>query len=189
MNRATFFEGVVVAFLTSIVGSVSYFILSSFLSEDCVLRLLISGMAIVYILYLFSRTQERIGRISVLLVWFMLMTALWVFLPTFTLFLTAHIIAIWLIRCLYFYTNLLSALADLGLNVFSIATAFWACHHTGSVFLSIWCFFLVQASFVVIPTGKKQPNPDYEAAPNNEDEFNRAYRAAEAAVSKLSSFN
>jgi hypothetical protein len=52
------------------------------------------------------------------------------------------------------------------------------------VWLAIWCFFLVQALFIVIPKGARR-TPG--AAQADEDRFQQAYRVAESAVRNLSS--
>ena len=187
MNKASFWEGVAMALLASVIGSVGFFALTLLLSEGLALRLIISGLACAYLLYLLRRSQERTGWLMLMLSWFILLAILWLFYPPLTLFLVLHVLAIWLVRCLYCYASLFSFLADLGLNAFSIASAAWAWHHTGSLFLSFWCFFLLQALFVFIPTGIKRQNPDLTS--NNETDFNRAHQAAEAAVRKLSTFN
>jgi hypothetical protein len=189
MSKVTFWEGVVIALLASVIGSIGFFALTVLFSEDCSIRLLTSGLAIVYSLYLLSRSQERTGRITVMLSWFILLAMLWLFYIPLALFLMLHVLAIWLIRSLYCYASLFSSLADLGLNAFSLSSAFWALHHTGSLFLTFWCFFLVQALFVYIPTGIKRPNPDKESIVDSESTFNHVYQTAEAAVRKLSSFN
>jgi hypothetical protein len=189
IKTATFWEGITIALIASVVGSIVYVALSAFIIEDLVIRLLISGLSIAYLLYLLTRTKECVGRISVLFLWLIFIGALWIFSPPLPLYVIAHIFTIWLTRTLYFYASLFSALVDLGLNAFSVAAAFWACRHTGSVFLSIWCFFLVQALFVCIPGGAKKSSPDNSTSANHDAEFNRAYRVAEAAVRKLSSYN
>lgn len=189
MKKVTFWEGVVIALIGSVIGSIGFFALWFLFSEDCAFRLLISGLAFAYSLYLLSRSRERTGRITVMSIWFMLLVMLWLFYPPLTLFVIVHVLAIWLVRSLYCYASLFSSLVDLGLNTLSISSAFWALHHTGSLFLTFWCFFLVQALFVYIPTGIKYPNPDKAAIPNSASDFKRAHRTAEAAVRKLSSYN
>jgi hypothetical protein len=190
MKKVRFWEGVVVALIGSAFGSIGFFGLSFLFSEDGAIRLLISGLAIAYIIYLLSRSQERIGRITAILIWFILLVMLWLFYPPLTLFVVFHVLAIWLVRSLYCYASLFSSLADLVLNALSIASAFWALHHTSSLFLTFWCFFLVQALFVYIPTGGiKHPTLDKAAIPNSESDFKRAYQTAEAAVRKLSTYN
>lgn len=189
MKRITFWNGIVIALFAGVMGSIGFFALTLLLSEDFAIRLLISGLAFAYILYLLSHSPERTGRITVMLIWFVLLATLWLFYPPLTLFLTLHVLVIWLIRSLYFYTRLFSFLADLGLNVLSIFCACWALHHTDSVFLTFWCFFLVQALFALIPTGIRQPNISKTTATHSETDFKRAYQTAEAAVSKLSTYN
>ncbi len=58
---------------------------------------------------------------------------------------------LWLIRSLYFYDSVLSALVDLGLTGVALVTAIWAWLASNNLFLAFWCFFLVQALFVLIP--------------------------------------
>ena len=184
MKSSTLFEGIFVALISSFVGSVFYFSLSSVFSDSFLIRLLISGLSFGYILYLLSRTNERIGRISVMAIWSVSVITLWFIWPTITVFVLMHLIAIWLVRSLYFYSSLFSSLADLALNGFSVVVALWAASHTGSLFLTIWCFFLTQALFVLLPTSIKKSTPPTPF--KNEDEFQHALRAAETAVHKLS---
>lgn len=186
MKKVTFWEGVGIALLASVLSSIGFFALTFLFSENCAIRMLISGLTTAYIFYLFSRSKERIGRLTITFSWFLLLGTIWFFYPFFGLFLTSHLIAVWLIRSLYFYTRLLSSLADLGLNALSIASAFWALHHTNSLFLTFWCFFLVQALFIYIPTGIEGLNTDDTILSNSKTDFNRAYQAAEAAARKLS---
>lgn len=189
MIKVTFWNGVVFALLGSVTASIGFFGLLFLYSEDCAIRLLISGLVFAYILYLLSRSQERAGRITVILIWFILLAMLWLFYPPLTLFLVLHLLAIWLIRSLYCYASLLSSLADLALNAFALSSAFWALHHTASLFLTFWCFFLVQALFIYIPKGIKRANQDKDSIANNESTFNHAYQIAEAAVRKISTLN
>ncbi len=189
MKKLTFWEGVVAALLTSVTGAIGFFALSFLFTEEMAIRLVISGLAFVYSLYLLSRSRERIGRITVMLSWCILSAAVWLFDPPLTLFLICYVLSIWLIRSLYFYSSLFPSLADLGLCLFGIASAFWALFHTGSLFLTFWCFFLTQALFAVFPAGNKQTVADKAGISNSEAEFNRAYQTAEAAVRKLATFN
>ena len=107
--------------------------------------------------------------------------------PPLLLYVCGHLGAVWLIRSLYFYSSVLSALADMGLNGLGLAAAIWAVTRTGSVFLGIWCFFLVQALFVFIPKSINHKPGTTRVGHESEDRFQHAYRVAEAAVRKLSS--
>jgi hypothetical protein len=91
-----------------------------------------------------------------------------------------------LIRSLYFYSSLISALADFALVLFGMAASVWAVIQTGSLFIGVWCFFLVQALFVVIPDAWKQTRKPGTLANSEEDRFQNAYRTAQAALTKLS---
>ncbi|MEC4746980.1 hypothetical protein [Methylomicrobium sp. Wu6] len=188
-KKPTFWEGVVVALLASLTGAIGFFALSFLFPEDMSIRLVISGLAFFYSLYLLFRSRERIGRITVMLLGYILSAAVWLFGSPLTLFLILNILSIWLIRSLYFYSRLFTSLADLGLCLFGIASAFWALHHTGSPFLTFWCFFLIQAVFSVFPAENKQPFADEADLSNSEVEFKRAYQAAEVAVRKLSTLH
>lgn len=187
MKQPTLKEGIAIALIASFMGSVGYLTLSTFFSDSFVVRFLISSFSFFYILYLLSRTKERIGRFTTVVIWAVVSLAAWLIWPTITLFVLLHLSLVWLIRSLYFYSSLLSASADLLLNVLSIATAIWAFSHTGSLFLGIWCFFLIQALFVLIPhrmNRNKARTTTHKA--NHTESFGQAYSDAEAAVHKLS---
>ena len=187
MRRPDFFEGVVVALVASITGGVLYSIGQTLLPGSGILRLLIAALGLGYILYLLRRSRERVGRLTVPATWLVMAALTWFSTAPLTIYVLVHLGAVWLIRSLYFYSSVLSALADLCLSGFSLAAAVWALLQTGSVFASLWCFFLVQALFAAIPAtlprrpGVQPPHPD------REDRFQHARRVAEAAVRKLSS--
>ena len=187
MKSPTLLEGVLVALVASLVGSILFTALAPSLGSAAVLRLLMPFIGLGYLLYLLRRSRERVGRITVVTIWGLAALALWLLHPPIALYLVLHIGLIWLVRSLYFYASVLSALTDLALNGLALATAIWAVSHTGSLFLGVWCFFLVQALFVAIPhelgaKGTRQPS-----TVDLGDRFQHAHRAAEAAVRKLSS--
>jgi len=187
MKQPSFFEGVVIALAASLLGSALYSMFSSTFPAAAVLRLLIAGIAFAYVFYLLSRSRERVGRVTVVACWALATGVIWFIEPPLMLYILMHLGLIWLIRSLYFYSSVLPALADLGLNGLSLTAAIWAARQTGSVFLSLWCFFLVQALFVAIPARLNRSNKATQAGAENEDRFQRAHRSAEAAVRKLSS--
>jgi hypothetical protein len=187
MRRPTFLEGVAVALVISLTGSVLYAALDTVFPGVPVLRLLIAGIGLAYVVYLLSRTPEPVGRVTAVGAWLLVAGVLWFTHPPLLLYVCSHLGAIWLIRSLYFYSSALSALADLGLNGLGLAAAIWAVTRTGSVFLGIWCFFLVQALFVVIPKSIQRKPGTAQAGHESDDRFQYAYRVAETAVRKLSS--
>ncbi len=186
MKTATFFEGVFIALLISFISSVLLFTLSSFFPANILIRGLISGISIAYIIYLLSRSHEQVGRIIVMIVLLISIITLWLTWPSITFFILGHMIIIWLVRCLYFYSSLVSSLADLALNGSSLFIALAVASHTDSLFLTLWCFFLIQALFVLIPKNIPKPNSSSSISVNNEEEFQQSFRAAQAAVQQLS---
>jgi len=187
MKQPTFLEGVGVALAASLVGSMLFTAMQVVLPGVPVLRLLIAGIGLAYMVYLLSRSPERVGRITAVAAWAVIAAVLWFTHPPLLLYVCVHLGTLWIIRSLYFYSSALSALADLGLNGLALAAAVWAVTRTGSVLLGIWCFFLVQALFVLIPKNVKRKPDTGQAGHVHEDRFQHAYRVADAAVRKLSS--
>lgn len=189
MKQPTFPEGVAVALAASLAGGAVYSALDVVFPGAPVLRLLIAVISLVYIIYLLGRSPERVGRVTAVAVWLIVAGVLWFTQPPLPLYLCMHLGAIWLIRSLYFYSSVLSALADLGLNSLGLCAAIWAITRTNSVFLAIWSFFLVQALFVVIPKEAFRRSGTNRAGQAGTDRFQHAYRSAEVAVRKLSSIH
>ena len=185
MRRPTFFQGALVAAVLGFFASAFVAVLLPFVGIGAVTRLMIPGLALAYLLYLFSRNRERTGRVTTLVLWVAMTLATWWFAPTLPLYLLIHIAAIWLVRSLYFYSGIFPALMDLGLNALSAVAAIWAISRTGSVFLATWCFFLVSALFVAIPkTVQAKPKPQQNVPADNE-KFDRARRQADQALRQL----
>ncbi|MCU7917982.1 MAG: hypothetical protein KZQ95_06440 [Candidatus Thiodiazotropha sp. (ex Epidulcina cf. delphinae)] len=187
MKRPGFFEGVGVALAVSIVGSVLFSVLATLFAGGFVLRGLIAALSLLYLLYLLKRSEERVGRITTLTAWLAAALGIWLLGLSLPLYLLAHLGLVWLVRSLYFHAGLIAAFADLGLALFGVAAALWAWLTTGSLGLSLWSFFLVQALFVLIPARFKRRKELSAGSQAEADRFQHAYRVAEAAVSKLSS--
>lgn len=186
MKRPSFIEGVVFALAVSTVGSVLLPVLSWTLPTATVLRLLIAGIGFSYVIYLLSRSDERIGRVTTIVTWSVAALAAWVFSPSIVIYALLHLALVWLIRSLYFYSSAISSLLDLGLNGFSLATALWVASWTGSFFLTLWCFFLMQTLFTAIPASWKSETVSERRSEDSSDRFEHAYHAAQSAVRKLS---
>jgi len=185
MKTITFPDGVLVALLSSLVGTVTFYGLSSFFGDNIAIRFVISGLSLVYILYLLRKSNERIGRILVVVTWIVITLISWALWTPAVLFVLTNLAMIWLTRSLYFYSSLFSSLTDLGLTALSVVIALWAATQSNNLFLTIWCFFLTQALFVMIPSSiktNKNPTKIY----SKEADFQHAYRVAESAVRKLS---
>ena len=190
MKRPGFFNGVLVALVLALIAGAAFAGLGAVFAAGPVLQLIVTALAGAYVAYLLGRSEERSGRIATLVLWSVGAGASWLLAPNLAVLLCAHVAMIWLIRALYFHSSVLSALADLGLSCLALASAIWAAQQSGSLFLAVWCFFLVQALFVVIPqtfagrAGTFAGKADSPAAVETDD-FHRAYRAAEAAVRRI----
>ncbi len=187
MKRPGIMEGVVLALGVSVVAGLLFTVMGPVFGGAAVLRLLIAASSLVYVIYLLSRSRECVGRVTTVAAWTITALALWWLEPPLLLYVLAHTGFIWLVRSLYFHAGVLSALADLGLSGLGLVAAVWATLQAGSLFLSLWCFFLVQALFVGIPRRIGGRHPDRQSGPDDEDRFQHAYRAAEGAVRKLTS--
>jgi hypothetical protein len=186
MKRPGFFEGVALAFGLSLMGSLANGALGLFLPGNLVLPLVITGLSLAYLLYLLSRSRERVGRLIALAAWCVMAAAVWLWPLGLALYLLAHLGTLWLVRSLYFHGSVLAALGDLMLMGLGLIAALWAAAHTGSLFAGLWCFFLAQALFPSI----RGPAPGgTAAAPEPADRFGQAHRAAEAALRRLSSIH
>ena len=135
MKRPTFFHGVIVAAVLGFFASAVVATLTPFVGMGAVLRLVIPALALAYLLYLFSRSQERVGRVTTLTVWGALAVLTWWLAPPLPLYLLIHVAAIWLVRSLYFYSGVMPALMDLGISAFSVSATVWSISRSGSVFL------------------------------------------------------
>lgn len=196
MKRPGFAEGVVLAVLVSLAVTVVFTVLSGFFPTRWLLQAIIAGVSFSYICYLLIRSQEKTGRLVVIALWSAVSVAAWLFSPSTIVSLFVHIGMIWLIRALYYHASLLVALVDLGMTLFAMAAAIWTLIYTNSLFLSVWCFFLIQAVFVLLPVdlksrifvsrhqqGRQSVVKDDPAA----DTFEQAYLSAQSAVRQLMS--
>ena len=185
MKRPSFFHGVIAAAVLGFFASAIVATLTPFVGLGAVLRLVIPALGLAYLLYLFSRSKERAGRVTTLFLWGVLAAVTWWVAPPLPFYLLFHVAAIWLVRSLYFYSGVLPALLDLGLSTLSVSATVWAITRSGSMFLATWCFFLVQALFVTIPPAiKSKPKQQRNTALASET-FECARRQAEQALRQL----
>jgi hypothetical protein len=178
----TFLGGVAVAFVLAAAGAASFAALTSVLTSTFAIRAISTLLAGAYLLYLLSRSEERTGRIVTIAAWLSGAVATGVFVTSLPLFIVSHVVMIWLVRTLYFHGSFTPALLDLGISALALATALWAVRTSGSLFLAAWCFFLVQALFVVVPEGT---HARAQAGGFDDQPFKRAHRSAGAALHRL----
>jgi hypothetical protein len=185
-NPLGFIEGVGVALLFSMTGAAIFMMFNPFMSAGILMRLVISGLGFAYVLYLLWRSRERFGRVTVLTIWLLTSIIIWVFYPPILVYIILHLGMLWLIRSLYFYSGVLPALLDLGLNAIALLLAIGAGLHTESLFIGLWSLFLCQALFVFIPATFQRKTASAVSNDTPEDRFESAHRVAVAALRKLS---
>jgi len=183
MKRPSFIQGVIVAAVLGFFASAIVATLTPFVGLGSVVRLVIPALGLAYLLYLFGRSEERIGRVTTLSLWGVLAAVTWWIAPPLPFYLLIHVGAIWLVRSLYFYSGVMPALMDLGISTLSVSATVWAISRSGSVFLATWCFFLVQALFVAIPPAIKSRRTSHATSDN--EKFDHAKRNADKALRQL----
>ena len=186
MKQATFADGVGIALLSSVIVAAVFMTMSSVFIGGDLFRLLISMLSFFYMLYLFSRSGSRIGKVTTIFIWFVITFSALVFVHSIIMTIAIHLLMIWLIRSLYFYNSLFSSFIDLALTILSLMIAVWVWSFSGSLFLSFWCFFLMQALFVFIPISFSSNQKSSGLNKHDNDRFEHAYRAAELAVRNIS---
>lgn len=180
----SFGQSLGVGLVLSVSGAALLAVLGPFLGLGGALRTVIAMLGLAYVLYLVGKSGERVGRVTTITCWVVAALAAWFTGLPLVAYVLVHVGLVWLLRSLYYYSGVLPALADLGLSVLGAAFAVWAAQRSGGAWLAFWCFFLAQAFFVLIPAslaGRSNERPSEADEP-----FNRAHRAAEAAVRRLS---
>jgi hypothetical protein len=179
----SFAHGLGAALVLSVAGAAGLAALAPWLGAATSLRAVIALLGFAYVLYVIGRSGERVGRITTVVSWCLVASIAWLTGLPLVGYVLLHIGLVWLVRSLYHYSGLLPALADLGVSLLGAAFATWAAQRSGSAWLALWCFFLVQAFHALIPPALAQRG---EVAHSNEDAFARAHRTAESAVRRLS---
>jgi len=184
MKRRSFSHGVIVALVLALLSSVCFVGLYPTGGIAVFVQVMLPVLCFIYIVYLLATSQVRVGRWTTMTLWGSMVVVVWWMSPSPIVDVAMHAGALWLVRSLYTYARVLPALMDLALTLFGLGFAVWAIFHTGSVFLTVWCFFLAQALFVLIP--KDWPLQLNKAAdPSAVDSFNQARRKAESALRQL----
>jgi hypothetical protein len=183
MSRPGFISGVIIAAVLALSGAIAYAGLSAIMGTDTALHMVIALLGGAYIVQLLRTSPERTGRIAVFAAWLITTGAMPLIAAGLGAALITQAVAISMVRGLYHHRSVLAALADLALSAMALSAAVWASAETGSFALSAWSFFLVQALHVFIPsrlpTGAERPSAQ------TEDPFDRAHRAAEAAIRRI----
>ena len=175
MKTPGILEGTGVAIIASLASGVLGALLPILVSNATSVRIVIASLALAYLLFLLKRSAERSGRILMMVAWLIVTLSGWILDISLLGFVLSQATTIWIIRSLYFHSSILPTLLDLGLIALQ----------TGSVVLAIWCFFLSQSLFGLIPSfgGSRVSFTDFNTG--HHDRFQSAHRVALDAVRKL----
>ncbi|MBN1379958.1 MAG: hypothetical protein JXA04_12070 [Gammaproteobacteria bacterium] len=185
MKRPGILNGIVIALFLSVIASAIYFVAKPLFGGGLVLRALITLMSLAYIVYLLRGSRVKIGKLTTVALWLVVSVVVWLWAPPLAAYLLIHTGLIWLVRSFYFHSSIVTSLADLGLSLLAIIAAVWAAMHSNSLFLSVWCFFLVQALFVMVPARWTRKIADNMVS-DEPDHFQNAWVNADAALRKIS---
>ena len=184
MKAPGIIDGIFVAALIAVgVGFTT--LMFGFAGVGAQLDFVLPWATLAYLVYLFRRSETRIGRVVAIAAWAAVSLACWLFeLPT-----SQHALAqagiVWLLRSLYFHDSLLAALLDLGLVAAGLVAGAWALINTYSAAAVLWSFFLLQALFCLIPAFDPS-RAEIRACNGRNSPFQSAHRVAVDAGRKLS---
>jgi hypothetical protein len=183
-DSRSFGREIATGFVLAACGAAALAALTPFFGWSTALRAVIALLGFAAVLDVLASSRERVGRVTTVAAWTLgAAIAAGVPLPL-TAYVLVHAGLLWLVRALYRYSSLVPALGDFALCLLGAAFAAWAAQRTGSAWLALWCFFLVQSFHVLLPESLNRTAGD--ARDDGVDAFTRAQRAAEAAVRRMS---
>jgi len=187
MRQTGFGEGVVLAFGFALFSVTVFPIVFGGLFVLSNAHLMIAFLSSLYGFYLLYSSGKRTGTLTVLCLWVTSLVIIWTSGTPANSFLLMHLAALCVLRSLLFHPSLAGLFLDACLQLCAAFCSFWSLHRTGSVFLSVWSFFLVQATFYRIRhllPGRSATRKELSLE-TSENRFNSAQRDAEAALNKL----
>lgn len=145
MNRASFPHSVIAALALAVAGGLCFPLLSAFLAPPTALRLTLGLVAGGYVLHVLVSSEVNGGRVIVPVLWLFCAAGLAWSAPPMALFVSLHTVLLWLLRALFTHTRAITAMADVVLSALALGAAIACARHTGSLALSLWTFFVIQA--------------------------------------------
>lgn len=185
MISTHFWQGVGQGLLLSAAGALSFTLLAPLLGQPLALRGLISLLGLAYLALLLRDPRTRIGRSVVLASWLLTVLLLIFLQPRLLDWLLAQTGLIWLVRSLCLHDRLWKAIADAALNGLALVTALACLQYTHNLFLTLWCFFLLQALHPLLSAIQRRPALQPDATAANTDRFELALHHANASLRRL----
>jgi len=155
-------------------------------SSEAFLALAVPLLSASYLIWLLRQTSVVTGRVTVAAFWAVTTAVVAWIDPSTLALLVIYSLLIWLVRSVYFYRSVATALVDLLICAASMVAAIWAAKATGSFVLTTWTFFLAQSAFVFVPRDLSAARDSHDADHREVDtEFQAAERRAEQALRTL----
>lgn len=195
MAKITVLGGIAFALILSLVGKVGLSALMILLPAVTAIKTVAVFLFGTYVLWLLAKSRLRNGKVIAFCLWCAISGATFLLGIPWLFFIAAQLALLWLLRSFCNYTSLLAASLDAAVIGAGTLAAIWAYTTTGSIFLTLWCFFLTQSLFVFIPKNGKsnngQPKNGLPSATSaaNKHQFQQACRSAETALLQLSKVN
>ncbi len=148
----------------------------------------IAVLSVAYLLYVLAISPSRLGRLVLGLGSVVILIGACMVSPQAIVVGLFAVGLIWLVRTVLFYAGILPTLWDGALCTLSVVCALCTVVSTHRLWLAVWVFFLLQALFVYIPQqfsrsrSGQSSRAEQAASSNQRDAFDRAHRAAEAAL-------
>jgi hypothetical protein len=187
MHRPTLLEGVFVALVLSLSLSPLVVLVQLSIGSLLAWKMGVMALAYTYICYLLARSGRRSGRVTLGLLALTVLLAGLVCNLRFMTMLLLCVTLIWGMRSFAYSRSLVSAVLQGGVCILGCGAALMVYGHSGSLVLAIWSFFLVQATFVLIPAQfmRRPATPLSATLGGAPDGFGHAYHAAEQALERL----
>jgi hypothetical protein len=184
MNRISICEGISVAASAAIVSAAAGFILQALLGWPGGTKLNVALLGFLYLGYLLQRSSIRAGKLLFGISGTLALVAAAVCLETISGAAAAAITVIWLLRSTLYAAGLLSAAAHLTLCLLGAGLAGYALTSGSGMAGAVWCFFLLQAPWVLLPK-RATPLPPRNIDSASGERFAHACTTAERALNRL----
>ena len=185
MKSISLFKGVASAFVISLIASLIFFTLAVPLSIETSTKISVAFVANSYIVFLISSSKKRTGRFfSFTLLSLITLISFLINLDIF-IFSLLFVVAIWVVRSVYFYTRPLVAVLDFTFTFISLLASIGAIFHTQSTFLSFWSFLLLQAFILPLVTYILANSKRRYLLSDRDNKFSTAHKAADLALRKI----
>ena len=195
MNSLSFIRSTITALLISVICASGYYLVnvvfpSGSLSDALVVRGCLSVATSLYLIYLLKNADISFGKLTVVALYVVTHIAMFIFWPTLLVYSVVNVGFIWLVRSVYYHSNVAFVLFDFASCLLSMVFAVVALLESHSMFMCLWSFFLTQA--LVLPVAhycysRWFEHANEKAVPSSQvsQRFYEAHHQAEEALRKM----